>query len=60
MPNTNYIVIGNGWFAGEDEKAATVGTVTKNVAYVTITTAAEWTGYPNVGYFQLAVFGLGS
>ena len=60
LPNTNYIVIGNGWFAGEDEKAATVGTVTKNVAYVTITTAAEWTGYPNVGYFQLAVFGLGS
>ena len=60
MPNTNYIVIGNGWFAGEDEKAATVGTVTINVAYVTITTAAEWTGYPNVGYFQLAVFGLGS
>lgn len=61
MPNTNYIVIGNGWFADEDEKAATVGTiVTKNVAYVTFTTAAEWTGYPNVGYFQLAVFGLGS
>ena len=60
MPNTNYIVIGNGWFAGEDEKAATVGTiVTKNVAYVTFTTAAETTVFPNVGYFQLVVFALG-
>ena len=62
MPNTNYIVIGNGWFSGDSKRSATVGTiVTKDVAYVTFTTASDYTtNFPNVGYFQLIVFGLGS
>lgn len=60
MPNTNYIVIGNGWHAADSKHAATVGTiVTKDTAYFTFTTAAETTVFPNVAYFQLVVFGLG-
>ena len=62
MPNTNYIVIGNGWHAADSKNAATVGTIvgSKNVAHFTFTTAAETSVFPNVAYFQLMVFGLGS
>jgi hypothetical protein len=62
LPNTNYIVIGNGYIAGsgQDDDASAIGTVTKNVAYFDFTTAWRDNYYPNVAYFQLVVFGLGS
>jgi hypothetical protein len=62
LPNTNYIVIGNGYIAGsgQDDDASAIGTVTKNVAYFDFTTAWRHDYYPNVAYFQLVVFGLGS
>ena len=59
LPNTNYIVIGNGTISTQDDDGVVIGTVTKNTAYFDFTTAWRDDYYPNVGYFQLVVFGLG-
>ena len=62
MPNTNYIVIGNGWQSADSKDAVTVGTfvaLSKNVGDFTFTTAANTSVYPNTAFFQLVVFALG-
>ena len=62
MPNTNYIVIGNGWQSADSKDAVTVGTfvaLSKNVGDFTFTTAANTSVYPNAAFFQLVVFALG-
>ena len=60
MPNTNYIVIGNGWLSGYSTGGVSVGTmVSKNLADFTFSTAGFQNYFPNVGSFQLLVFALG-
>ncbi len=60
MPNTNYIVVGNGWYSNYSTGSASVGTmVSKNLADFTFSTAGFHSYFPNVGFFQFAVFTLG-
>jgi hypothetical protein len=61
LPNTNYIVTGNGNCAAIPKRHVGIRVGTKNTAYFTFeVTSSDNDSFLNAGEFQLVVFGLGS
>ena len=61
LPNSNYIVTGNGNVAGLPKRHVGIRVGTKNTAYFTFeVTSSDNDDFLNAGEFQLVVFGLGS
>lgn len=61
LPNSNYIVTGNGNVAGLPKRHVGIRVGTKNTAYFTFeVTSSDNSSFLNAGEFQLVVFGLGS
>ena len=61
LPNSNYIVIGNGNVAGLPKRHIGIRVGTKNTAYFTFeVTSSDNSSLLNAGEFQFVVFGLGS